>query len=144
MVGRNPGHITQQGQVLCDLFEREGSPVISASSFMNRYRRMADIFGTIARNRRQIDVVILEIYGGPSFVVEDIASFLGSRFGIPIVMWLHGGALPEFMDRFPRWTRKVLARADMLVTPSDFLFFFQAEDGIRDSSVTGVQRVLFR
>src|SRR5260370_28862509 len=25
-----------------------------------------------------------------------------------------------------------------------FFFFFQAEDGIRDSSVTGVRRVLFR
>jgi glycosyltransferase involved in cell wall biosynthesis len=36
-------------------------------------------------------------------------------------MALHGGALPEFMARYPRWTRKVLARADVLVAPSTFL-----------------------
>src|SRR3954463_9179503 len=30
------------------------------------------------------------------------------------------------------------------VCSSDLIFFFQAEDGIRDYRVTGVQRVLFR
>ncbi|MCM3874370.1 MAG: glycosyltransferase family 4 protein [Pyrinomonadaceae bacterium] len=121
MVGRNPGHITQQGQVLCDLFEREHYSVTSASAYLNRYRRMVDILTTIARQRHHIDMVILEVYGGPSFVVEDAASWLSSRFNIPLVMWLHGGALPEFMDRYFKWARRVLSRADVLVTPTEFL-----------------------
>jgi glycosyltransferase involved in cell wall biosynthesis len=36
-------------------------------------------------------------------------------------MVLHGGALPDFMVRYPAWTRRVLARADALVSPSRYL-----------------------
>jgi glycosyltransferase involved in cell wall biosynthesis len=36
-------------------------------------------------------------------------------------MTLHGGAMPEFMARFPRWSRSVLTRATCLVAPSGFL-----------------------
>jgi glycosyltransferase involved in cell wall biosynthesis len=36
-------------------------------------------------------------------------------------MALHGGAMPEFMDRFPSWSRRVLARARRLVVPSPYL-----------------------
>jgi glycosyltransferase involved in cell wall biosynthesis len=121
MVGRNPGHITQQGQILADLFQRDGYAVRSASALLNRYGRVADIATTLARHKGKTDILVLEIYGGPSFVVEDMTSWLGSRFDLPVVMWLHGGALPEFMARFPGWTRRVLKRAQTIVTPTDFL-----------------------
>src|SRR5687768_9742543 len=97
MVGRNPGQITQQGQVLGDLFSRTGYRVTSVSAFLNRYRRLIDIVWTLFWQRKQTDIVILEVYGGRSFVVEDIASWLSCRLGLRTVMWLHGGALPEFM-----------------------------------------------
>ena len=121
MVGRNPGYITTQGQILADLFEEAGYPVISFSPLLNKYRRLADIVRTLIRQRRNIDVLIVEVYGGPSFIAEDIASWLGRRFGHRVVMWLHGGAMPEFMARYPQWTRRVLGRADAVVTPSEFL-----------------------
>jgi glycosyltransferase involved in cell wall biosynthesis len=131
MVGRNPGHITQQGEVLSDLFARAGYAVTSVSTFLNRYRRLADILITLTRQRHETDIIILEVYGGRSFVLEDIASWLGSLFGLRIVMWLHGGALPEFMSRFPAWTRRVLSRADVIVTPSEFLSRAVDEHGFR-------------
>jgi len=121
MVGRNPGYITTQGQILADLFEEAGYSVVSCSPLLNKYRRLADIIRTLIRQRRNIDVLIVEVYGGPSFIAEDIASWLGRRFGQRVVMWLHGGAMPEFMARFPQWTRRVLGRADAVVTPSEFL-----------------------
>jgi L-malate glycosyltransferase len=121
MMGRNPGQITQQGQVLSDLFARDGYAVTSVSAFQNRYRRLIDILWTLFRTRKQTDIMILEVYGGRSFVVEDVASWLASRFHFPIVMWLHGGALPQFMARFPRWCKRVLNRADLLIAPSPFL-----------------------
>jgi len=121
MVGRNPGYITTQGQILADLFEEAGYSVVSFSPLLNKYRRLADIIRTLIRQRRNIDVLIVEVYGGPSFIAEDIASWLGRRFGQRVVMWLHGGAMPEFMARFPQWTRRVLGRADAVVTPSEFL-----------------------
>ena len=132
MVGRNPGHISQQGEVVSSLFRQAGHPVIAVSSSLSRYRRLGEIVDTLVRRRDEFDILVVEIYGGRSFVVEDIASFLGRRFGKPIIMWLHGGALPDFMARFPSWTRRVLSRADAILTPSSFLsravapFGFQA------------------
>lgn len=121
MIGRHSGHTTMQGQILSDLFTKIGYSVVSTSAKLNRYERLIDIVKTLFKARNQIDTLIIEVYGGPSFVVEDIASLLGRRFGHRIIMWLHGGAMPEFMARFPRWTNRVLQRADLLVAPSRYL-----------------------
>jgi glycosyltransferase involved in cell wall biosynthesis len=121
MVGHNPGFVTTQGEILCDKFKHEGYAVISASASPKRYIRLLDILTTIVRRRHNTDILVVEVYGGPSFVVEDIASWLGRRFDHRIVMHLHGGAMKEFMARFPNWARRVLNRADVLVTPSKFL-----------------------
>ena len=121
MIGRNPGNVTMQGLILSELFKKSGYRVTTASALLNRYGRLADIVWQLVRSRRRVDILIIEVYGGPSFVVEDIASWLGRRFGHRVIMWLHGGALPEFIARFPKWTNRVLSRADTLVAPSEFL-----------------------
>ena len=121
MVGRHPGMVTTQGEILAHLLQAAGHPLVSVSSERNRYRRLLDIAGTLVRQRRDIGLQCVQVYGGSSFVVEDMASWLGRRFGHRIVMHLHGGAMPEFMARYPNWTRRVLRRADAIVTPSQFL-----------------------
>jgi L-malate glycosyltransferase len=121
MIGRNPGYTTTQGEILSDRFKDEGWSVISVSASPNRYMRLADIVTTLIRCRRTIDVLIVQVYGERSFVVEDIASWLGQQFGHRIVIVLRGGTLPDFMSRFPNWTRRVLSRAHTLVAPSEFM-----------------------
>jgi glycosyltransferase involved in cell wall biosynthesis len=121
MVGRNPGYVNSQGQILSDLFEKAGCNIISASSKLNRYARLADILATLATNRKRTQVVVIEVYSGPSFVVEDIASQLSKLLGQRVILWLHGGALPEFAARYPQWVSRVLSRADAIVAPSPFL-----------------------
>jgi L-malate glycosyltransferase len=121
MIGRNPGWVTTQGERLGDLLELEGYPVISVSSSTNRYIRLADIVYTLIRRRKEFDILLLQVFGGPSFVVEDIASRLSQAFGHRIIMVLRGGAMPDFMARHPSWNRRVLRRADFFVTPSLFL-----------------------
>jgi glycosyltransferase involved in cell wall biosynthesis len=121
MIGRNAGYVTTQGEILSDRFKAEGWSVISVSASPNRYMRLADIVATLIRCRRKIDVLIVQVYGQRSFVVEDVASWLGQQFGHRIVMVLRGGTLPDFMSRFPNWTRRVLRRAHALIAPSEFL-----------------------
>lgn len=121
MLGRHPGYITTQGQILADLFEDAGYCVTSVSSHLSKHRRLADVVSTLVRQRAEIDVMVVDIYGGPSFVMEDVASQLGRRFGHRIVMMLHGGAMPTFMARYPGWTKRVLSRADVIAAPSRFL-----------------------
>lgn len=138
MLGRNPGYVTTQGEKLTDLFARAGYPVASVSTLTNRYLRLADIISTLIRHGRNRDILMLQVYGGPSFVVEDIASWLGRRSGQRIIIILRGGALPEFMARFPRWTRRVLSRADALVAPSSFLARAVARFGFRAEVIPNV------
>jgi glycosyltransferase involved in cell wall biosynthesis len=121
MIGRHPGHVTTQGEILAEHFASAGYPVISVSTSLNRYVRLLDIVTTLIRQQPKVDIQCLQVFGGPSFVVEDIASWLGQQFGQRIIMVLRGGAMPEFMARHPQWTRRVLSRADALVAPSVFL-----------------------
>lgn len=121
MMGRRRGYVTTQALCLSDHFREAGYPVIAVSASANRYVRMLDMLATVLGSRRRIDILIVEIYGGPSFVVEDAVSWLGRRFGHRIVMLLHGGAMPRFIASHPRWVARVLRRADAIVAPSPFL-----------------------
>jgi glycosyltransferase involved in cell wall biosynthesis len=104
--------------------------VVSTSSVVNRGLRLLDILMTLVRHRRTIDIQCLEIYSGLSFVMQDLASGLGKLLGQRIVMVLHGGALPQFIARHPRWARRVLRRGDALVAPSPYLQRAVAELGL--------------
>jgi glycosyltransferase involved in cell wall biosynthesis len=138
MHGRTRAVATSQALILSELFRSSGYSVVTASDVANRYLRLLDIIATVLRTRRDVDVQCLEIYGGPSFVVEDIASWLGKMAGHRIVMTLHGGAMPEFMARFPKWTRRVLGRADVLLSPSPYLQRAAAEHGFAAQLIPNV------
>ncbi|RPI52973.1 MAG: hypothetical protein EHM55_15110, partial [Acidobacteria bacterium] len=117
MLGRHHGFGNTQEMSLADHLQVEGYEVMCTSSVRNRYLRLLDILATLIRNRRRIDVQCLGVYGGPSFVVEDLASLVAKLSGQRVVMVLHGGAMPEFMARYPAWSKRVLRRADVLVAP---------------------------
>jgi glycosyltransferase involved in cell wall biosynthesis len=138
LLGRNAGYVTTQGEVLSDLFKSAGYTVISVSSQINRLRRLADIASSIISMRDRFDIVIIDVYGGLSFILEDVSSLLSLRLGKPVVMLLHGGAMPAFMSRRPRWSRRVLARADALVSPSPFLSRAVSEHGFKAKVIPNV------
>lgn len=121
MLGRNSGFVTTQGQILADAFAADGWAVISVSSHINRTYRLADIIKTIFTRRNEISLVVLEVYSGLSMVLADAASSLCRLLNLPLIAVLHGGNLPDFTQRYPSWTKRVLGYADRLVAPSPFL-----------------------
>lgn len=121
MVGRNPGRVTTQGEILSDMLGEAGYSVRAVSAAGNRYIRLADIVSHLLIRGRWADVQCLQVFSGASFVVADLASLLGKLWGQRVVMVLRGGALPEFMARHTGWARRVFARADLIVAPSPYL-----------------------
>jgi glycosyltransferase involved in cell wall biosynthesis len=121
MLGRNAGYITTQGQVVADLFASEGFKVECVSSKVNRGLRLADIVTVLVKNRKRFDLVILEVYSGLSLIIADAASVICKLFRIPVIMVLHGGNLPESIEKKPRQTKRVLKSANALIAPSSFL-----------------------
>jgi L-malate glycosyltransferase len=121
MLGRNRGYVTTQGQIVADLIAAEGFRVTCVSSKINRLARLAEIVSTIVKNQRDFDVLVLEVYSGLGLIIADVAGWLGKKFRLPTIMVLHGGHLPEFLERHRWWTKRVLNRANLLVAPSAFL-----------------------
>jgi L-malate glycosyltransferase len=121
MLGCHPGWVTSPAEELAPRLEKRGFACSLVSNKLNKYHRMAGILKTIWDKREEVDIVCLQVYSGPSFVVEDSASLLARRLGLPIVMSLHGGSLPDFIKRFPGWARRVFGRAKFIVTPSEYL-----------------------
>jgi glycosyltransferase involved in cell wall biosynthesis len=115
------GHITTQGQIVADLLARDGYEVTSVSSKLNRILRLCDVIWTIFCKREAIDLLMIEVYSGLSFVLADAASLLGKFFGIPVIFVLHGGNLPGYSGTHPRWVNRVLGRGKLLVAPSEYL-----------------------
>lgn len=121
LLGRTPGHITTQAQIIADLFISDGYDVISVSSKLSRFARLVDVVQAIVRNRKKINILIVDVFSGPSFILADVACLLGSLFRVPIISVLRGGNLPEFINKFPKWTARVLRRSKVIVAPSGFL-----------------------
>ncbi len=121
LLGKNGGRVTTQGLILAGRLSAAGFRVSAASSYENRVLRLIDIVLTIVRNGASADLMIVEVYSGLGFLLVEISSLLGKLFRLPTAFVLHGGNLPNFAAKYPRWIRRVLMRADILAAPSDYL-----------------------
>ena len=139
LVGRNQGFVTTQGQIVADLLSRDGYEVISVSSKRNRALRLIEIIWTIFWNRRNIDLLMVEVYSGLAIVVADVAGRVARLCGIRSIFVLHGGNLPDFTKRHTSLVKRILSRADLLVAPSRFL---EHELSRHDFNVTVIPNVI--
>lgn len=113
--------VKTQGEILADLLESEGFLIYRKSTIRNRVLRFLDtIFFLIFRARRY-SLIIVQVYGGLSFIMEDVASFLAKILGKKIIMTIHGGEFPDFMVGREKWVKRVLKRAHAITAPSQFL-----------------------
>lgn len=123
MLGGNPGWVTSQGEILADFFARAGYSVSLTSKHISRVRRVLDTAMSILTWKNQVDILLIMVFSGAGFGIADIASAIGRWLHKPIVMWLHGGALPQFSQRFPHWVQRVLCRGTAIVSPSSYLAY---------------------
>ena len=147
MVGRNPGRVTTQGEILSDMLAEAGYSVRAVSAAGNRYVRLADIVSHLLTRGRWADIQCLQVFSGASFVIADLASMIGKAWRQRVVMVLRGGALPDFMARHPAWARRVFARADAIVAPSPYLAHALEPYGFRSRVIPNlldVSRYTFR
>lgn len=120
-LGRHPGWVTTQGEVLAGLFAAEGHPTAVSSDAVSPVARAAHHAVDLVRHGRGCDAIVVSVFSGKAFALADEALLLAGALRRPRVAWLHGGALPAFGRRHPRWVRRVLGRADAVVAPSAFL-----------------------
>ena len=115
-----PRH-SSQGHAVAEGLRSAGHDVVAVSYKRARAARLADVVQTLRREAGSLDVLVVQVYTGKSFVVEDLTSRIAKAYRVPMVFHLHGGNMPRFMEQFPRWSRRVLGRAGKLIAPSTYL-----------------------
>lgn len=122
MLGKNPGLVPSQGEKIACLFSVEKKYSITCvSAKVNRAARLADILSTLIRKRRDLDLVILDIYSGLNLFMAETVGWLCRKLQLPLIMVLHGGNLPFAAKQRPARLKRILSRADAITAPSKYL-----------------------
>lgn len=121
MLGRHPGWVVSQGEILAPLFTERGHDVVSTSDVRAPLLRNLDMVWTMLRRRRGLDIAVVMVFSGRGFASVDLVSRVAKALGLPLVYCLRGGNLPAFVRRHPRWSARVMRRAALLVAPSRYL-----------------------
>lgn len=113
--------VKTQGEILADLLSQQGFSVYRKSTIRNKIVRFFDTIAFILFQFKKYDTLVIQVYGGLSFVMEDAASLLGKALRKRVIMTVHGGDFPTFMIGRERWVKRVLNRANTITAPSQFL-----------------------
>jgi glycosyltransferase involved in cell wall biosynthesis len=115
------GRVTTTTEVMAGLLRADGYDVRTTSSRNGAVARLVDTVWSLLRWRGRVDVLLVSTYSGRSFALADVTTMVARALGLPVVLVLHGGALPDQFARHPRWARRVLRRARAVVAPSGYL-----------------------
>lgn len=83
--------------------------------------RLIEIVTDILRYRKHYSVAHVDLFSGRAFRVAEVATRLLRSLRKPVVVTLHGGALPELAANQPARFEKVIERASAVVAPSSYL-----------------------
>ena len=99
---------------------KEFCNVVSVSDKRNKAARMIDMIAAIYRNRKS-DYVIIDTYSTSNFYFTYVAALLCGVFKLRFIPILHGGNLPERLERSPRMSQRIFNHSLINVSPSGYL-----------------------
>lgn len=108
-------------ETLGALLEREGYPLLYASSYKNKVLRLLDMLYKTFRYRNQVDYVLIDTYSTYNFWYAFLVSQLCRLLGLKYIPKLHGGDLPNRINRCPVLSRLIFQHAYCNVAPSAYL-----------------------
>jgi len=121
MLGAYPDCVPSQAETLAARFVDDGWAVRLTSSARHPVSRAACVGADLLRWRHSLDVTVVNVFSGRAFAHADLATAVSRGLRGATVLHLHGGDLPAFAARRPGWVRRVLARAQAIVAPSEYL-----------------------
>ena len=88
------------------LLEDSGHIVYYSSKKTNKILRLFDMFFSVLKKRKKVDIIFIDTYSTTNFyyalIISKIARFLKKQY-IPI---LHGGNLPFRLKKYPRFSKE--------------------------------------
>ncbi|MEZ5321588.1 MAG: glycosyltransferase family 4 protein [Microthrixaceae bacterium] len=118
--GGRHGVPPSQNEIVAGLFRKSGGIVRTASTLRRPLFRTLHQLGSVLW-WRDVEVLIVSVFSGRSFLLAELATPLGHLVGKHVVLFLHGGELPKFGTAHRKRVERLLAQADRIVAPSTFL-----------------------
>ncbi|AOW19518.1 glycosyltransferase family 4 protein [Urechidicola croceus] len=106
---------------LSNLLIEEGYDVVVSSNKKNKVLRLFDMCLTVFRNRDIVDYILIDTFSTVSFYFTFFTSQLARLFKIKYIPILHGGNLPERLNKSPRMSQKIFNNSYKNVAPSNYL-----------------------
>lgn len=127
---RGEGSLPTQAMELAKVLSGIRYTVLTVSNFKNKLLRLLDIIFYILRHNRKFDVGIVQFYSGNSLVWQYVACRLIKWFNKKLIITIHGGAVPERIERYPGRYLGILRKADVITSPSTYMIHRLEKFGI--------------
>ena len=108
-------------QTLSKQLRGEGYKVEITSGKLNKVARMLDIIYNILKHQKQVDFVLIDTYSTINFYYAYIASNILRVLNKPYIPILHGGNLPNRLEKSPQLSKSIFLNAYINVAPSEYL-----------------------
>lgn len=116
-----PRGLPQQGSLIAEGLRQSGAKVRVLGKAKSGWGRLLEVVSYSFFLVPRYDVLLVDLFGLRAFVYESAAIFCALVWRKRIVVVLRNGLMPEFVERWPRWTRFILAQPDLVLTPHNFL-----------------------
>lgn len=110
-----------QNELVAALLGEHGFEVRSGSNKVRQVPRMAHQLALMVSNLRWADAVIIDVFSGRRAMTPFVLTRVGRAARLPVILVLHGGGLPVFVQRHPWVIDSTLCLATAITAPSVFL-----------------------
>jgi glycosyltransferase involved in cell wall biosynthesis len=97
--------------------------------------RLWDMLRQLHRRRRSVRLLLIDTYSGRAFWYACVLGRQARAYGIPYLLILRGGQLPQRLVRSPAACRQLFGGARAIVTPSAYLEAAFAQRGYRSHCI---------
>ena len=104
----------------------------TASNKDNKALRLVEMLSLIWANRKETDTVLIDTYGAQNFYYAYCVGKLCQQLKLPYVPILHGGNLPERLERTAKLSKSLFGNAQINIAPSHFLYDIFKSEGFEN------------
>ena len=116
----NKGTVTSIDS-LGPLLEKEGYAIAYASSKPIKLFRLIDMLYTVLKNRKKVDVVLIDTYSTLNYYYAFFVSQLCRILKLKYIPILHGGNLPHRLKQYPKLSNRIFNTAYKIISPSKYI-----------------------
>jgi glycosyltransferase involved in cell wall biosynthesis len=131
----SPKGLPQQGSLIAERLAAQDVDVRVVGKAQSGWGRLLVVIFFSVFVLPRYDTALINVFALRAFVFESFAILYAYLWRKRVVVVLRSGFMREFVERWPRWSRFVLSRADLILVPHEFLRKELSKIGLRIDGV---------